>query len=343
MEYTKLGQTDIKISKVCVGCMSFGKAGTMHDWTLDEAATEEVVKHALDLGINFFDTANGYSAGTSEEYLGRALKKNISREKAVIASKVYFNPGRLSREAIHREIDGSLKRLGTDYLDLYIIHRFDYETPIEETMEALNDLVKAGKVRALGASAMYGYQFYNMQLCARNHGWARFEAMENHYNLLYREDERELIPICRQMGVSLMPYSPLAAGHLTRPTWTTDTLRSKTDRVAMGKYDRTEEQDMQIVTRVHELAEKYGVQMQEIALAWHWANGVAAPIVGSTKAKYLDDAAAALAVKLTDEDIAYLEEPYVPHRIVGAIDCNPPQGVMLLDETTAAADWKLRV
>lgn len=343
MEYTKLGQTDIKISKVCVGCMSFGKAGTMHDWTLDEAATEEVVKHALDLGINFFDTANGYSAGTSEEYLGRALKKNISREKAVIASKVYFNPGRLSREAIHREIDGSLKRLGTDYLDLYIIHRFDYETPIEETMEALNDLVKAGKVRALGASVMYGYQFYNMQLCARNHGWARFEAMENHYNLLYREDERELIPICRQMGVSLTPYSPLAAGHLTRPTWTTDTLRSKTDRVAMGKYDRTEEQDMQIVTRVHELAEKYGVQMQEIALAWHWANGVAAPIVGATKAKYLDDAAAALAVKLTDEDIAYLEEPYVPHRIVGAIDCNPPQGVMLLDETAAAADWKLRV
>ena len=166
---------------------------------------------------------------------------------------------------------------------------------------------------------MYGYQFYNMQLCARNHGWARFEAMENHYNLLYREDERELIPICRQMGVSLMPYSPLAAGHLTRPTWTTDMLRSKTDRVAMGKYDRTEEQDMQIVTRVHELAEKYGVQMQGIALAWHWANGVAAPIVGATKAKYLDDAAAALAVKLTDEDIAYLEEPYVPHRIVGAI------------------------
>ena len=181
MEYTKLGQTDIKISKVCVGCMSFGKAGTMHDWTLDEAATEGVVKHALDLGINFFDTANGYSAGTSEEYLGKALKKNVSRDKVVIASKVYFNPGRLSREAIHREIDGSLKRLGTDYLDLYIIHRFDYETPMEETIEALNDLVQAGKVWALGASAMYGYQFYNLQLCARDHGWARFEAMENHY------------------------------------------------------------------------------------------------------------------------------------------------------------------
>ena len=199
-------------------------------------------------------------------------------------------------------------------------------------MSALNDLVKIGKVRALGASAMYGYQFYNMQLCARDNGFARFEAMENHYNLLYREDERELIPICKQMGVSLMPYSPLAAGHLTRPTWNTDTLRSKTDRVAMGKYNRTEEQDMQIVTRVHELAEKYGVKMQEIALSWHWAKGVASPIVGATKAQYLDDAAAALNVTLTDEDIAYMEEPYLPHRIVGAIDRNPPQGVMLLDE-----------
>ena len=336
MEYTKLGKTDIEVSKLCVGCMSFGKAGTMHDWTLDESATEAVVRHALELGINFFDTANGYSAGTSEEYLGKALKKNVSRDKVVIASKVYFNPGRLSREAIHREIDGSLKRLGTDYLDLYIIHRFDYETPIEETMETLNDLVKAGKVRALGASAMYGYQFYNMQLCARDHGWARFEAMENHYNLLYREDERELIPICRQMGVSLMPYSPLAAGHLTRPTWNADTLRSQTDRVAMGKYDRTEEQDMQIVARVHELAEKYGVKMQQIALAWEWARGVASPIVGATKTQYLDDASGALAVRLTAEDVAYLEEPYLPHRIVGAIDHDPADGVVLLDEKNKA-------
>ena len=336
MEYTKLGKTDIEVSKLCVGCMSFGKAGTMHDWTLDESATEAVVRHALELGINFFDTANGYSAGTSEEYLGKALKKNVSRDKVVIASKVYFNPGRLSREAIHREIDGSLKRLGTDHLDLYIIHRFDYETPIEETMETLNDLVKAGKVRALGASAMYGYQFYNMQLCARDHGWARFEAMENHYNLLYREDERELIPICRQMGVSLMPYSPLAAGHLTRPTWNADTLRSKTDRVAMGKYDRTEEQDMQIVARVHELAGKYGVKMQQIALAWEWARGVASPIVGATKTQYLDDAAGALAVRLTAEDVAYLEEPYLPHRIVGAIDHDSADGVVLLDEKNKA-------
>lgn len=332
MEYTKLGNTDITISKVCVGCMSFGKAGTMHDWTLDEESTEQVVKHALELGINFFDTANVYSGGTSEEYLGRALKNNIQREKIIIASKVYFNSGRLSKEAIHREIDGTLKRLGTDYLDLYIIHRFDYETPIEETMEALNDLVKSGKVRALGASAMYGYQFYNMQIVARDNGWAKFQAMENHYNLLYREDERELIPICKQMGVSLMPYSPLASGHLTRSTWTADTCRSKTDRVAMGKYDRTEKQDMQIVKRVSELSERYNVKMQQIALAWHWAKGVASPIVGATKSAYLDDAVGATEIKLTAEDIAYLEEPYVPHRIVGAIDHNPAENVILLDE-----------
>lgn len=332
MEYTKLGKTGITVSKLCVGCMSFGKAGTMHDWTLDEAESEKVIRHALDLGINFFDTANGYSAGTSEEYLGRALKNNVARDKVVIASKVYFNPGRLSREAILREIDGTLKRLGTDYLDLYIIHRFDYDTPIEETMEALHDLVKAGKVRALGASAMYGYQFYNMQLAARDHGWTPFSAMENHYNLLYREDERELIPICKQMGVTLMPYSPLAAGHLTRPTWEADTLRARTDRVAMGKYDRMEQQDIQIVQRVHELAEQKGCKMSQIAIAWQWAKGVASPIIGATKARYLDDAAGALDVQLTGEDVAYLEECYVPHPIVGAISANPPEGVVLLDE-----------
>jgi aryl-alcohol dehydrogenase-like predicted oxidoreductase len=332
MEYTKLGNTDIKISKLCVGCMSFGKAGTMHDWTLDESKSEEVIKHALDLGINFFDTANGYSAGTSEEYLGRAIKNNISREKVVIASKVYFNEGRLSKEAIAREIDGTLKRLGTDYLDLYIIHRFDYDTPIEETMEALNKLVKSGKVRALGASAMYGYQIYNMQLVAKENNLTPFSAMENHYNLLYREDERELIPICKQMGVSLMPYSPLAAGHLTRPQWESNTLRGKTDRVAKGKYDNMQNQDILIVKRVHELAEKYKCKMSQIAIAWQWAKGVSSPIIGATKAQYLDDATKALDLTLTEEDISYLEELYVPHPIVGAIDKNPPQGVMLLDE-----------
>lgn len=332
MEYTKLGKTDIEISKLCVGCMSFGKAGTMHDWTLNEKDSEEIVKHALELGINFFDTANGYSAGTSEEYLGKAVKNNIARDKVVIASKVYFNEGRLSRNAIMREIDESLKRLGTDYLDLYIIHRFDYDTPIEETMEALNDLVKAGKVRAIGASAMYGYQFYNMQLAARDNGWTEFSAMENHYNLLYREDERELIPICKQMGVSLMPYSSLAAGHLARPTWDSDSLRSKTDKVAHGKYDRMEEYDIKIVNRVNELAEKHNCKMSQIAIAWQWAKGIASPIIGATKAKYLDDAAGALDVKLTSDDVAYLEEAYVPHPIIGAINQNPPQGVMLLDE-----------
>ena len=332
MEYAKLGNTDIEVSKICVGCMSFGKAGTMHDWTLDENESEHVIRHALELGINFFDTANGYSAGTSEEYLGRALKKNIARDKAVVASKVYFNEGRLSRKAIMREIDGSLKRLGTDYLDLYIIHRFDYETSIEETMEALHDLVKAGKVRALGASAMYGYQFYNMQLAARDHGWTQFSTMEDHYNLLYREDERELIPICNQMNVSRMPYSPLEAGHMARPQWGSDSLRGKTDWVAVGKYDRMEQQDMQIVKRVQELSEKHNCQMSQIALAWQWAKGVTAPIVGATKTRYLDDAAEALKVRLSAEDVAYLEEMYVPHPVVGAIDKNPAQGVILLDE-----------
>lgn len=332
MEYTKLGNTDIDISKICVGCMSFGKPGTMHEWTLDATESEKVVKHALDLGINFFDTANGYSKGTSEQYLGQAIKKNIARDQVVIASKVYFNSGRLSAAAIHREIDGTLKRLGTDYLDLYIIHRFDYETPIEETMEALNGLIKAGKVRAIGASAMYGYQFYNMQLAARDHGWAQFQSMENHYNLLYREDEHELIPICKQMGVSLMPYSPLAGGHLTHPGWHTDSLRSKTDRVLAGKYDDYEQQDLLIIQRVEELAKRYGVKMAQIALAWHWAKGVASPIVGGTKTSHLDDAVKALDVKLTPADIAYLEEPYTPHKIVGAIDHNPAEGVVLVDE-----------
>ncbi|CAM3262017.1 aldo/keto reductase [Lactiplantibacillus plajomi] len=333
MEFATLGQTSIKVSKICVGAMSFGQPGTMHDWTLDYPASEKVIRHALGLGINFFDTANGYSNGTSEEYLGRAFKENhIPRDQVVISSKVYFNEGRLSKEAIHREIDGTLKRLGTDYLDLYIIHRFDYETPIEETMSALNDLVVAGKVRAIGASAMYGYQFQNMQQVAKGHGWAQFQAMENHYNLLYREDERELIPICQQMGVSLMPYSPLAAGHLSHLAWQVNTLRSQTDRVAMGKYDRTEQEDKRIVARVNDLAQKYDVSMAQIALAWQWAKGVVAPIVGSTKTRHLDDAVAALKVHLTPADVDYLEELYQPHPIVGAIDHNPAAGTILIDE-----------
>ena len=320
MEYTTLGKTDIKISRLCVGCMSFGKpTADFHEWTLDPQETEKMVSHALELGINFFDTANTYSHGTSEEYLGRAIKNCTSRDKVVLASKVYFNEGRLSKDAINREIDGTLKRLGTDYLDLYIIHRFDYDTPIEETMEALDGLVRAGKVRALGASAMYGYQFYNMQLAARDNGWTPFVSMQNHYNLLYREDERELIPICRQMGVSLTPYSPLAAGRLCRKEWHTDTKRSMTDKVAVSKYDGTESEDRKIVLRVAEIAEKYGKTMTQISLAWQFAKGVSSPIIGATKAKYFDDAVGAFDIKLTAEDIAYLEDPYVPHRIVGAL------------------------
>ncbi len=320
MEYAKLGHSGIEVSRLCVGCMSFGDpASKMHAWTLNPQESGAIIRHALDLGINFFDTANTYSAGTSEEYLGQAIRANVARDKVVLASKVYFNEGHLSAEAIRREIDGTLRRLGTDYLDLYIIHRFDYSTPVEETMEALHGLVKAGKVRALGASAMYGYQFYNLQLAAERGGLTPFTSMQNHYNLLYREDERELIPICEQMDVARTPYSPLAAGRLSRLAWKTDTLRSQTDKTAISKYDGTQETDYQIVLRVSEVAEKYGVTMTQVALAWQFQKGVTAPIVGATKAAYLDDAAGAFSVPLTAEDVAYLEEPYVPHRIVGAI------------------------
>lgn len=319
MEYTKLGNSGIEISRLCLGCMSFGDpASKMHAWTLDPDQSEAIIRHALDLGINFFDTANCYSAGTSEEYLGRAIKRNIARDKVVLASKVYFNEGALSAKAIEREIEGTLRRLGTDYLDLYIIHRFDYGTPVEETMEALHKLVKAGKVRALGASAMYGYQFYNMQLAARDNGWTAFSSMQNHYNPLYREDERELIPVCRQMNVALTPYSPLAAGRCARPNWEADTMRSKTDVVAHGKYDSTEEQDKTIAARIKELADKYSATMTQVTLAWHYAKGVASPVIGATKTKYLDDAAGAFNVKLTNEDVAYIDELYVPHKITGA-------------------------
>lgn len=320
MEYSKLGNSNLQVSRLCAGCMSFGDpASKMHDWTLNADESEIMVKHALDFGINFFDTANTYSGGTSEEYLGRALRNNAAREKVVIATKVFFNEGKLSKEAILREIDGSLQRLGTDYVDLYIIHRFDYATPVEETMEALNSLVKAGKVRALGASAMYGYQFFNMQLVAEKNGWTPFVSMQNHYNLLYREDEREMIPICRQQKVALTPYSPLAAGRLSRLAWTADTKRSQTDKTAVSKYDSTQEADYGIVLRVKELADKYEATMTQIALAWQLAKGVTSPIIGATQAKYFADAAGAFNVKLTEEDIFFLEELYVPHKIVGAI------------------------
>lgn len=320
MEYAKLGNSGIVVSRLCVGCMSFGDpASKMHAWTLNPQESEDIIKHALSLGINFFDTANCYSAGTSEEYLGRAIKNNAARDKVVLATKVYFNDGKLSKEAIPREVEGSLKRLDTDYIDLLIIHRFDYDTPIEESMEALHKVVQSGKVRAIGASAMYGYQFMNMQHAGEMNGWTKFVSMQNHYNLLYREDERELIPICDEQNVARTPYSPLAAGRLARPNWSADTLRSRTDVVAKGKYDKTQENDMEIVRRVSELAEKRGVTMTQTALAWQFAKGVVSPIIGATKAKYFDDAAGSFDVKLTPQDIEYLEEAYVPHKIVGAL------------------------
>ena len=321
MKYTSLGNTGIKVSRICVGCMSYGKASEdFHLWTLSQEETTAMVKHALDLGVNFFDTANCYAHGTSEEFLGNALKTlGVKREEVILASKVYFNPGFLSREAILREIDGTLKRLGTDYLDLYQIHRFDYSTPIEETMQALHELVMSGKVRAIGASAMYGYQFHNMQVCAERNGWTKFATLQNHYNLLYREDERELIPVAKQYGVSLIPYSPLASGHLTRKEWNSASKRNETDKVMHSKYDHAMENDMQIVARVAEVAERLGVTMTEVSLAWLLKRGVAAPIVGATKVPHFNDAVRAIDLDLSDEDATYLEEPYKAHEVVGAL------------------------
>ncbi len=261
--------------------MSFGEPSKdFHEWTLNQEETTKVIKRAFELGVNFIDTANVYSHGTSEIFIGNALKElNTPREKVVIASKVYFNPGKLSKEAIIRECDQSLKRLQTDYLDLYQIHRFDYDTPIEETMEALNELVKSGKVRAIGASAMYAYQFHNMQVVAKEHGWTLFSTMQNHYNLLYREDEREMIPVCNQYNVSLIPYSPLAGGHLTHLNWETDTARSKTDNTLRKKYDSAKDNDLQIIKRVNQLAQKSNVSMAQISLAWLYKKGVASQLL----------------------------------------------------------------
>lgn len=328
MEYLKLGQTGLEVSKLCLGCMSFGDSskGFHSGWLLNEAASQKIIKKALDVGINFFDTANSYAAGTSEEYLGRALKAFANRDEIVIATKIFFGDGHsdspntkgLSRKAIFNQVDASLKRLGTDYIDILYIHRWDYDTPIEETMAALNDLVRSGKVHYLGASAMYAWQFQKAQYVAEKNGWTRFSVMQNHYNMLYREDEREMIPFCQDMGVALVPYSPLAAGRIVRD-WTADTARSKTDQIAHAKYDATEEQDRAIVARVAELAEQKGVSRAQIALAWLWQKGIHSPIVGVTKEKYLDDFMGAFDVILSADEVAYLDDLYQPHNIVGAL------------------------
>ncbi len=319
MQYATLGHSGIKVSKLCLGGMSFGEASPdFHQWTIGPDDTQAVIKRAFDHGINFIDTANCYSFGTSEEYIGRALKNlDIAREDVVLASKVHFNEGGLTAKAIEREIEGSLKRLGTDYLDLYIIHRFDYDTPIEETMEALDRLVRGGKVRALGASAMYAYQLHNMQVVAERNGWTKFTSMQCHYNLLYREDEREMIPVCRQYDMAITPYSPLASGHLTRPTWESSSTRGTTDSTMRNKYDRDRAIDMPVIERVAKVAADHGVPMAQVALAWHWARGIESPIVGCSKPERVDDAVAALDVELTPDEVDFLEELYQPHNLVG--------------------------
>jgi 1-deoxyxylulose-5-phosphate synthase len=325
MEYARLGSTGMKVSRICLGCMGFGDATRwVHKWVLDKESSRPIIKKALELGINFFDTANVYSIGASEEIVGRALKDFAKRDEVVIATKVHGkmndgpNGGGLSRKAILSEIDNSLKRLQTDYVDLYQIHRWDYETPIEETMEALNDVVRAGKARYIGASAMWAWQFQKALHVAEKHGWARFISIQNHLNLIYREEEREMLPLCRDRKIGSIPYSPLASGRLTRDASAEGTLRAETDQIQKMKYDAYAEADQQIVQRVAEMAQKYGASRVHIALAWLLQKEpVTAPIIGATKISHLEDAVGALSMKLTQEDVAYLEEPYVPHRIVG--------------------------
>jgi len=326
MEYTRLGNTGMKVSRLCLGCMGFGTAeGWTHNtWALTEGDSRVIVKKALELGINFFDTANVYAYGVSEEFLGRALKDFSKRDEVVIATKLHGkmnnnpNGGGLSRKAILAEIDNSLRRLGMDYVDLYITHRWDYETPIEETMEALNDVVRAGKARYIGASAMFAWQFQKALHTSEKNGWARFVSMQNHMNLIYREEEREMLPLCRDQKIGTTPYSPLASGRLTRDWSAEKTARSESDVIAKGKYDSTAEADQKVVERVAELALKLGVSRTQIALAWLLQKApVTAPIIGATKLSHLEEAVGALSVKLTTENVAYLEEPYIPHRVVG--------------------------
>jgi aryl-alcohol dehydrogenase-like predicted oxidoreductase len=314
--------------------MSFGTAvGAVHNqWALNEEDSRIIIKRALDLGVNFFDTANVYARGVSEEISGRALKDYANRDEIVIATKVHGkmhegpNGSGLSRKAIMSEIDKSLKRLNTDYVDLYIIHRWDYNTPIEETMAALHDVVKAGKARYIGASAMYAWQFQKALHVADTNGWTRFISMQNHYNLIYREEEREMMPLCREEKIASTPYSPLASGRLARD-WAETTTRLETDPIAKSKYDATAEVDKLVVERVAEVAEKHAVPRAHIALAWLLQKEpVAAPVIGATKMSHLESAVEAVSVQLSPEEMAYLEEPYVPHPVVGLI----PYGGQLL-------------
>jgi aryl-alcohol dehydrogenase-like predicted oxidoreductase len=301
--------------------MSFGEVSEgWHEWVLNQEQTDEMIKKALDLGINFFDTANIYGKGSSETFIGNSFKKLVkNRSDIIVATKVYFNEGCLSKEAILREIDSSLKRLQLDYVDLYIIHRWDYDHPIEETMEALNEVVKQGKARYIGCSAMYPYQLLKANMIARQNNWKEFISIQNHYNIIYREDERELAQLIEEEGMSMTPYSPLAAGRVCR-MWSDDTLRSKTDKTAVKKYDDAKETDLPIVKRIKEIADKMKISMAQVSLAWLLSKKlVASPIIGCTKISQLEDLVKAVKVKLSDDDIKYLEELYKPHNIVGAL------------------------
>jgi aryl-alcohol dehydrogenase-like predicted oxidoreductase len=323
MNYTNLGKTGLKVSRICLGCMSYGMVKTK--WFLDEEEGRPFIRRALELGINFFDTANMYSNGASEEVLGRALRDFAKREEVVVATKVYFpmrpdvNGRGLSRKAVMTEIDNSLRRLGTDYVDLYQIHRWDYETPIEETLEALHDVVKAGKARYIGASSMFAWQFCKALYLADLHGWTRFVSMQPHYNLLNREEEREMLGLCLTEGIGVLPWSPLARGRLTR-AWESQssTTRSQTDEYGKKIYSGTEEVDRPVVDRVGEIAEARGITRAQIALAWLFHQpAVTAPIVGATKPHHLEEAVGAVAIKLSEAEIEALEAPYVPHPVVG--------------------------
>lgn len=325
MHYSKLGNTGLDVSRLCLGCMTFGEPGRGgHPWTLGEDASRPILRKAVEAGINFFDTANVYSDGSSEEIVGRALKDFARRDEVVIATKVHGrmhsgpNGAGLSRKAIMSAIDASLQRLGTDYVDLYQIHRFDYDTPIGETLEALHDVVKAGKARYIGASSMHAWQFATMLHMAEANGWTRFVSMQDYVNLLYREEEREMLPLCAAEGVGVIPWSPLARGRLTR-AWSEDaTERTRTDTFGKTLYAKTAEADARVVAQVAAVAEARGISMAQVALAWVLARPqVTAPIVGASKAGHLDDALAALNLVLADDEIKKLEQDYIPHAVVG--------------------------
>jgi 1-deoxyxylulose-5-phosphate synthase len=324
MEYVKFGKTGLRVSRLCVGCMTYGVPSRgPHPWTLDEEQSRPLIKRALDLGINFFDTANVYSDGTSEEIVGRALKDFVRRDDVVLATKVNgrMRPGPngagLSRKAIFAEIDNSLRRLGTDFVDLYQIHRADPTVPIEETMEALHDTVKSGKARYIGASNMYAWQFAKAVYTSRMHGWTEFVSMQDHINLINREEEREMLPFCVDQGIAVMPWSPLARGRLTRG-WNETSARLETDEFGKKLYNDFPDSDRLVIEAVGKVAANRGVPRAQVALAWvlH-KKGVTSPIVGASKPEHLTDAVAALALKLTADEIKMLEGPYVPHKVAG--------------------------